>query len=133
MLKGLSFLAATEIGRAVSRNMRAAIYFAIGGLLAVLGLAFLLQASHSWLAQHLTQIEASLVVAATLLSIAGILMLVGASVRKRRSGATSLTSTAVAMAPFAAGLVGRRSGVSALILAGVVLLGALAGRQAGQR
>ena len=133
MLKGLSFLAATELGKAVSRNMRAAIYFGVGGLVAVIGLVFLVLAGHSWLALHLTEIEASLVVAATLLSIAGILMLFGASIRKRRTGSTSLASTAVAMAPFAAGLVGRRSGVSTLILAGVVLLGALAGRQAGQR
>jgi hypothetical protein len=133
MWKGLSLLAATDIVGTVKRNLNALVYFAIAAVLVLIGIIYALQALHYWLAFRIGVVGSSLVLAAVLLMVGGILMLVGQSVRERRQPPTSkLTAGAMMAAPFAARMVGRRVSVATIAVAGVVAIGALIGRQLGR-
>jgi nitrate reductase gamma subunit len=122
MFKGLSLLAATEVGASVSRNLRALPYFLVGGLILLIGFGFLLALAHGWLAQELGSMAASGVIAATLISCAGLLLIIGSSIKARRVATSSpLTTTALIAAPMAASF-----------MAGVIAAGALLGRYLGR-
>jgi hypothetical protein len=126
MWQGLSLLAATELGGMLKRNLRAVAYYAASALVAVIALVFMLQAAHAWLVSHMSTINASLVIAAVMLGIAGILLLVGHFVAGRKR--SSLTSTALVAAPFAARMIGRKVSYGTIAVAGVIAMGVVVGR-----
>jgi hypothetical protein len=128
MWKGLSFLAATELGALLKRNLRAFGYYSAGALVAVIGVIFSLQAAHSWLTLRMDTISASLLIAAVMLFAAGILVIVGQFAAKRTNKSTALASSALIAAPFAARLVGRKVSYGTIVVAGVVTMGVVLGR-----
>jgi hypothetical protein len=77
MFRGLSLLAATELGGTVSRNIRAMPYFAFGALIFLFGFGFLLDLAHTWLSLRAGPLAASGILAGVLLAAAGGLLVVG--------------------------------------------------------
>lgn len=128
MFKGLSLLAATELGGAVSRNVRAIPYFAFAALIFLFGFGFLLDLAHAWLSLRMSTMAASGVLAAMLLTVAGSLLLIGHTIQERRQATSPLTTTALIAAPFAAKVLGSRLSFGTVAVAGVVAAGALLGR-----
>lgn len=133
MFKGLSLLAATELGGVISRNLRAVPYFVFGALIFLFGFGFLLDLAHTWLTLRLSPMAASGVLAAVLLTVAAISLIIGYSIKARRPATTSsLTTTALIAAPFAARFMGTRLKVGTMAVAGVVAAGAILGRYIGR-
>jgi hypothetical protein len=133
MLKGLSLLAASEMGGALSRNFRAIPFLLGGAVLLLFGFGFLLDLAHGWLALRMGGVAASGIVAAVLLTLAGILLIAGQSIRNRRSRSPSaLTTSALVAAPFAARILGGKLTLGAVLVAGVVTAGAMMGRYLGR-
>jgi hypothetical protein len=130
--KGLSLLVANEMGGAVKRNMTVAAYFAAAGIVAVLASVFGLLALQNWLSLHVSDTEASLIVAAGLLVVAIGIGLIGYSLKNRRKSSSELTSTALAALPLAAQLIPSRVRMGTLTLIAVLAAAALLGRQAGK-
>lgn len=128
MWKGLSFLAATELGALLKRNLRAFGYYAVGALVAVIGILFALQAAHSWLTLRMDTISASLVIAATMLFAAGVLTIIGHFAATRRRQSTALASSALVAVPLAARMVGRKVSYGTIAVAGMVAAGVILGR-----
>jgi hypothetical protein len=132
MLSGLSFLAATEAGEALRRHMRAAIIAAMGAVAGLGGIVFCLIALHAWLLQRMSPVEASLVIAAGLIVLSLIFVAVAAFIRRSRRQPSALAATALVATPVALRLLGGRLDFKALGIAGVLALGAIAGRQLGK-
>jgi hypothetical protein len=133
MFKGLSLLAATELGNVVSRNLRAMPFFILGGLILVVGFGFLLALAHTWLALELGSMAASGVIAVTLMACAALLLMIGSSIKAKQPKATSaLTTTALLAAPLAATFMGTKLKVGTVAVAGVIAAGALVGRFLGR-
>jgi hypothetical protein len=133
MFKALSLLAASELGGAVSRNVRAVPYFALGVLALLIGSGFLLDLAHAWLSLRMSPMAASGVLAAVLFTVAGIFLLVGLSIKNRRQPQVSpLTTSALIAAPFAARFLGTRLRFGTVAVAGVVAAGAVLGRFLGR-
>ncbi len=133
MFKGLSLLAASELGGRVSRNVRAMPYFAFAGLIFLFAFGFLLDVGHTWLALRLGSMAASGILAAVLLTMAVVALLVGYSVKRKRPSASSpLTTSALIAAPFAARLLGGKLKLGTVAVAGVVAAGAVLGRYIGR-
>ena len=128
MWQGLSLLAASEFGGVLKRNLRALACYVASAVVALIGLVFALQAAHSWLEWRMSPIAASLVIAASLLAFALILILAGQLVARRRRGASPLASTALVAAPFAARMIGRKVSYGTVAIAGVVAMGVVLGR-----
>ncbi|MCX7324556.1 MAG: hypothetical protein NTZ14_09020 [Hyphomicrobiales bacterium] len=133
MFKGLSLLAASEFGGSVARNLRAMPYFALAALIFLFGFGFLLDVVHTGLSLKLGSMAASGILAAGLLTAAGVALLVGHAIRHRGSAAPgALTTSALLAAPFAARFLGSRLRLGTVALAGVVALGAVLGRSLGR-
>lgn len=133
MFRGLSLLAATELGGTVSRNIRAMPYFAFGALIFLFGFGFLLDLAHTWLSLRAGPLAASGILAGVLLAVAGGLLLVGQAVKQRRQSATGpFATSALLAAPFAARIIGGRLSLGTLAVAGVVAAGAVLGRYIGR-
>ncbi len=133
MLKALSLLAASELGGALTRRLRAVPYFAVGALLFLFGFWFLLDLAHTWLTMRMSSMAASGALAAALLVLAGVLFAVGYSVKERpRTAASPLTTSALVAAPFAARFLGKRLRFGTVAVAGVVAAGAILGRYVGR-
>jgi hypothetical protein len=132
MWKALSLMAATDLAGALKRNIRAAAFFAVGAVLALIGVLYIIEAIHIWLAFRIGPVASSLVIAAAMLMLAGILILVGQSARERKTRSVTMSSGAMMAAPFAARLIAKRTGLATVAVAGVVALGAVLGRYIGR-
>jgi len=133
MWKGLSLLAANEVGAAVKRNVTALLYYAVAALIALVGIVFVLMGLHGWLSQQMSSVAASFVLAAALLVLAVIVASVGAYVKKRREQRAIMAKAAALMAaPLAAKVSTNKTGLTTLVIGGVVLAGVLLGRQLGR-
>lgn len=128
MFKGLSLLAATELGGLLSRNLRALPYYAFAALIFLFGFGFLLDLIHTWLSIRMSAMAASGVLAAVLLTVAGSLLLVGNAIKERRAAASPLMASALIAAPVAARFLGSKVRLGTVAVAGVVAAGALLGR-----
>jgi hypothetical protein len=133
MLGGIGAFIASEISGAVRRNV---IVYGLLGLAVLLVLCaggYALSALHTVLALRYGTAEASLIIAGGLL-VAALLAFGGAMyVKNRRRPARPLAATALVAAPLAAKLIGSRmssrAGWRVALVGGVVVLGALLGRQ----
>jgi hypothetical protein len=133
MFKGLSLLAASEIKGVIARNVRAAVYFALGAVVLLFALSFLLDLAHGWLAFRTGPLAASGVIAALLLTAAGAFFLIGNLIKDRPAPSrSSLKASAVVAAPFAARMLGGKIRPGTVAIAGVVAIGALLGRYLGR-
>ncbi|PZO03534.1 MAG: hypothetical protein DCF30_02905 [Hyphomicrobiales bacterium] len=133
MLGGIGAFIASEISGVVRRNL---IVYALMGFAALLVLCaggYALAALHTVLALRYGTAEASLFIAGGLL-VAGLAMFGSALyVKNRRRPARPMAATALVAAPLAAKLIGSRmsgrTGLRIALVGGVVVLGALLGRQ----
>jgi hypothetical protein len=125
----LTLLAANEFGALFRRNVYAAIFYGLSGIVTLAGLIFGLVAAHFWLRIRMTDIEASLVIAGALLVLATIMAFLGYFLKHRRRSQSELTVTAIAALPLAARLVTARANWGTIAVAGVLALGVLLGRQ----
>jgi uncharacterized membrane protein YcfT len=133
MFKGLSLLAASEIKGVITRNVKAAIYFAVGAVTLLFALSFLLDLAHGWLAFRMGPRAASGVIAAVLLTIGGAFFVIGNMVKDRPGPERStIRTSAIVAAPFAARLLGGKLRLGTVAIAGVVAAGALLGRYMGR-
>ena len=133
MFKGLSLLAASELGGTVKRNLRAVPYFAFAALIFLFAFGFLLDVGHTWLSLRLGSMAASAILAAVLLTLAAIALLAGYAIKRKRPSASSpLTTSALIAAPFAARFLGGRLRLGTVAVAGVVAAGAVLGRYIGR-
>lgn len=129
MLGGIGAYIASEISGAVRRNV---IVYGLMGFAALLFLCaggYALSALHTVLALRYGTAEASLFIAGGLL-LAALIAFGGALyVKNRRRPARPIAATALVAAPIAAQLIGSRNGWRIALVGGVVVLGALLGRQ----
>jgi hypothetical protein len=132
MLKGLTFLAASEIRGVVRRKVNGYLLYAIGAVVALIGTFYVLSAIQFALLTRMSPIAASLAIAAALLAIAGILFLAGRAAEQRKVTNSSMTAKALVAAPLATRVVGGKINLGTLAVAGVVAIGALLGRQMGK-
>jgi hypothetical protein len=132
MLKGLTFLAASEIRGTIRRKVNGYLLYAIGAVVALIGIFYVLSAIHFALLTRMSPIAASLVIAAALLAVAGILFLAGHAAEQRKVTNSSMTAKAMLAAPLATRVVGGKVNLGTLAVAGVVAIGALLGRQIGK-
>jgi hypothetical protein len=133
MFKGLSILAATEVGGVIHRNLRAASWFVAAGLVLIFGAGYLIDVAHTLLSQRFSPLAASGIVAASLMFVAAMLIVIGLVVKSRRKPvSTALTTTALVAAPVAARLFKGQLKLGTVLVAGVIGAGALLGRQMGR-
>jgi apolipoprotein N-acyltransferase len=132
MWSSLSFLAATDLGDTFRRQIRGASIAFLGAIVGLAGLVFCLIALHSWLMLRATPIEASLIIAAGLLTASVALLAAAAFARRSRKNSSGMASTAIVAAPIAMRLIGRRLDFRTVGIAGVLALGAIVGRQLGR-
>jgi hypothetical protein len=133
MLGGIGAYIAGEISGAVRRNVTVAVLLGFGVLLMLCAGGYLVAALHTALALRYGSVEASLFVAGGLF-VAGLLAIaIGFYVKNRPRPARPMAATALLAAPLAARLVGSglssKKGWRVALIGGVVVLGALLGRQ----
>lgn len=129
MLGGLTALIASEVGGAVRRNVTVIALYGLAFLLTAGAVGYGLDAVHTALAQRHGAIVASLSIGGGLLT-AALLTLAIALYLKTRPRPTNRLAAAAVAAPVAAKLVGSgKIGWRAGLVAGVVVLGLLLGRQ----
>ena len=133
MLGGIGAFIASEISGVVRRNL---IVYALMGFALLLVLCaggYALSALHTVMALRYGTAEASLVIAGGLLVAALLSFGVAIYVKNRRRPARPMAATALVAAPLAAKLIGSsmsaRTGWRVALVGGVVVLGALLGRQ----
>jgi peptidoglycan/LPS O-acetylase OafA/YrhL len=133
MLGGIGAFLASEISGAVRRNVIVYALFGIAALLVLCAGGYALSALHTVLALRYGTAEASLIIAGGLLVAALLAFGLGLYVKNRRRPARPLAATALVAAPLAAKLIGSgmasRKGWRVALVGGVVVLGALLGRQ----
>ncbi|CAN5171409.1 hypothetical protein BH10PSE8_BH10PSE8_12150 [soil metagenome] len=133
MLGGIGAFIASEISGAVRRNVTVYALFGVSVLLVLCAGGYALSALHTVLALRYGMAEASLFIAGGLLLAALIALGLGLYVKNRRRPARPLAATALVAAPLAAKLIGSglgsRKGWRWAAVGGVVVLGALLGRQ----
>ncbi len=133
MLGGIGAYIASEISGAVRRNVTVYALFGAAVLLVLCAGGYALSALHTVLALRYGTAEASLFIAGGLLLAAGLAFGLGLYVKNRRRPGRPLAATALVAAPLAAKLIGSglgsRKGWKFALVGGVVVLGALLGRQ----
>ncbi len=132
MWKALSLIAANEFGGTLRSHAVAFGIHVLAGVVALVGSVFGLLALRTWLGFHVSEIEASLIIAAVLLVLALIITWVGFYYKRRPRPATALTSTALVAVPLAASILGKRLNLGTIVLVGVVAMAAVIGRQLGR-
>lgn len=136
MWRGLSLLAATEVGSAMKRSVVGAVIYLVALLCLAVAFGFLVAAGHDVLAEAYGDTRASLILAGLFAAVGAVIMLVSAWIRSRARHRRTLATTAMvvapAMAPSVVRTVIRHPGVSAGVVAGIVALGAILGRQWGK-
>ena len=129
MFGGLGAYLASEVSGAVRRNVIVYGLYGFGALLMLCAGGYALNALHTVLLARYGTVAASLWIAGGLL-LAGLISFgVAAYVKNRRRPARPLAATAMVAAPVAAKLLGSKLTWRAAALGGVVVLGALLGRQ----
>jgi hypothetical protein len=132
MLGGLTGLVTREVGGVVRRNVTVLVLYLLAGLLAAGAVGYGLDALHTVLTQHYGAVAASLSIAGGLIVVSLLMLGIAAYVKSRPRPGRRLAA-AVAAAPIAASLVGKRKlGWRAGLVGGVVLLGLILGRQFAQ-
>lgn len=136
MWRGLSLLAATEVGSAMKRSVMGILIHLVALLCLACAFGFLVAAGHDVLAESYGATRASLILAGAFAALGAVIMLVAAWVRSRARNRRTLATTAMVvapvMAPSAIRAVVRHPGISAGVVAGIVALGAVLGRQWGK-
>lgn len=133
MLGGIGAYIASEISGAVRRNVIVYGLMGFAVLLVLCAGGYALSALHTVLALRYGTAEASLFVAGGLFAAALIAFGAALYVKNRRRPARPVAATALVAAPLIAKLVGSgvksRTGLRVALVGGVVVLGALLGRQ----
>jgi MFS family permease len=133
MLGGIGSYIASEVSGVVRRNVIVYGLMGLSALLLFCAFGYALSALHTVLALRYGTAEASLFVAGGLLVAAVLAFAIALYVKNRRRPARPLAATAMAAAPLAATLIGSgltsRKGWRVALVGGVVVLGALLGRQ----
>lgn len=129
MLGGLGALLTSEITGRIKRNLTVYGLYGLAALLAICAVAFALDALHTVLEARYGKMEASLIIAGGLLMAGVLVFAIGAFIGSRRRPAPPIAATALAAAPVAASLLNSRKKWRAVLVGGVVILGALLGRQ----
>lgn len=133
MLGGIGAYIATEVSGAVRRNATVYGLLAFGLLLLLCAGGYLVAALHTVLALRYGSAEASLIVAAGLFVLGLLTMGIALYVKNRPRPRRPLAATALVAAPLAAKIVGSglssKKGWRLAAVGGVVVLGALLGRQ----
>jgi hypothetical protein len=133
MLGGIGAFLASEISGAVRRNVIVYALFGLAALLVLCAGGYALSALHTVLALRYGMAEASLFIAGGLLVAALLAGGLALYVKNRRRPARPLAATALVAAPLAAKLLGSGMGSRKVwrvaLVGGVVVLGALLGRQ----
>ena len=133
MLGGIGAYIASEISGAVRRNVIVYGLMGFAVLLVLCAGGYALSALHTVLALRYGTAEASLFVAGGLFVAALIAFGAALYVKNRRRPARPVAATALVAAPLIAKLVGSgvksRTGLRVALVGGVVVLGALLGRQ----
>lgn len=136
MWRGLSLLAATEVGGAMKRSVVGAMIYLVALVCLAVAFGFLVAAGHDVLAEMYGDTRASLILAGLFAAVGVVIMLIAAGIRararKRRTLATTAMVVAPAMAPSLVRSFVRHPGISAGVVAGIVALGAIMGRQWGK-
>lgn len=133
MIGGIGSYIAGEISGVVRRNVMVAVLMSFGGLLMLCAGGYLVAAVHTVLALRYGPVQASLFVAGGLFLAGLVVIAFGFYVKNRPRPARPVAATALVAAPLAARIVG--SGLSSkkgwryALVGGVVVLGALLGRQ----
>ncbi|WP_296575310.1 hypothetical protein [Phreatobacter sp.] len=135
MWRGLTLLAATELGSAMKRSVATVITSVLAAASLICALGFLVAAGHGVLADSWGATAASLIIAAIFFLLAMVIMLWAGLVRRQRrrhSLATTAMMVAPAMAPPAVRAVASHPVIAAGVIAGIAALGAVLGRQRGK-
>jgi hypothetical protein len=128
MFGGLGAFIASEVSAAIRRNVIVYGLFCLALLLLLCACGYALSALHSMLALQYGSVAASLWIAGGLL-LAALLAIGGALFVKNRRRPRPYATAALATAPAAAKLLGSRLNWRMALIGGVVVLGALLGRQ----
>jgi hypothetical protein len=131
MMKGLTLLAAQEIGGSVKRRATAIGYFVAAGIVGGAGSIYALNALRDWLGTQFTGLQANLMVAGGLIVIAVSLAIVGYAQKRRPANNSTATSAAILAAPLAVKTIGRLN-IATITTIGVLAVGAYLGRQAAK-
>jgi hypothetical protein len=129
MLGGLVAFLASEINGVVKRNLIVYGLYGLSALLLVCATGYALNALHTVLALRFGTVEASLFVAGGLVIAALLVFALAAFIKSRRRPPRPLATTALAAAPIAAKLMGSRMSWRTALVGGIVVLGAVLGRQ----
>lgn len=129
MWRGLSLLAAAEAGVSIKRRVLVYALYAAAGLVALIGVVFALVALQIALTALMRPSLAALSVAGLLVLTALVIYLAAQSKLHERRAQFPLKTTAFAVAPSAMRAVSKRISMSTVAVLGVVVLGALVGRQ----
>jgi hypothetical protein len=129
MLGGLGAYIASEVSGAVRRNVIVYGLYGFGALLVLCAGGYALNALHTVLLASYGAVAASLWIAGGLL-LAGLISFgIAVYVKSRPRPARPLATTALVAAPIAAKLLGSKLSWRTAALGGVVVLGAILGRQ----
>ncbi|WP_439495503.1 hypothetical protein [Bosea sp. (in: a-proteobacteria)] len=129
MLGGLGAFLASEINGVVKRNLIVYGLYGLSALLIVCAAGYALNALHTMLVLRFGGVEASLMVAGGLIIAALLVFALAALIKSRRRPPRPLATTALAAAPIAAKLMGSRMSWRTALVGGIVVLGAVLGRQ----
>jgi hypothetical protein len=129
MLGGLGAFLASEINGVVKRNLIVYGLYGLSALLIVCAAGYALNALHTMLVLRFGGVEASLMVAGGLVIAALLVFALAALIKSRRRPPRPLATTALAAAPIAAKLMGSRMSWRTALVGGIVVLGAVLGRQ----
>jgi cytochrome bd-type quinol oxidase subunit 2 len=136
MWRGLTLLAATELGSAMKRSVMSVVIYALAALSFLCALGFLVAAGHGSLAERYGDTMASLILAGIFFLVAIVIALFAGLARRQARRRRSLTSTALVVAPVMAPPALRafvaHPAIGAGVVAGIVALGAMVGRQWGK-
>lgn len=128
MLKGLSLLAAHEMGGSLRRRITAIGYFAGAALLACVAAIYGLNGLHDWLIPLYSPMLANLMIAGGLTVLAVIVAIIGMVQKRRTPDTSALASAALIATPLAVRGLGKLN-VGTIATIGVLVGGALLGRQ----
>jgi len=129
MLKGLTLLAATDIGSRIRTKIAALTLYGAAGVVALIGVVFALLALMIWLSRMWSPLTASLAIAGALLAIAAVLVIAARFQKPPATTRSPLGSAALFAAPAALKIASRRLSFGTVAAVAAIALGALVGRR----